>query len=61
VGDRIDNDITPAQAAGLLAIFLRRGPWGFVQARRNDVAKVAIRLESLSELPAVLQQFQAGQ
>lgn len=28
VGDRVDNDIVPALAAGMLAIHIRRGPWG---------------------------------
>jgi FMN phosphatase YigB (HAD superfamily) len=27
VGDRIDNDIEPAVEAGMVAIFMRRGPW----------------------------------
>jgi FMN phosphatase YigB (HAD superfamily) len=29
VGDRIDNDIVPALEAGMTAIHVRRGPWGF--------------------------------
>jgi FMN phosphatase YigB (HAD superfamily) len=28
VGDRVDYDVLPAAAAGLVAIPLRRGPWG---------------------------------
>jgi len=32
VGDRIDNDVLPAAAAGMWAVHLRRGPWGVVQA-----------------------------
>ncbi|HEU0025923.1 MAG TPA: HAD family hydrolase [Ktedonobacterales bacterium] len=54
VGDRVDNDIIPAKAAGMLAIFLRRGPWGYTHAlhRQDDMAD--IRLESLMELPAAL-------
>ena len=27
VGDRLDNDVRPAAAAGLHAVWLRRGPW----------------------------------
>jgi FMN phosphatase YigB (HAD superfamily) len=27
VGDRLDNDIRPAQAAGLATALIRRGPW----------------------------------
>ncbi len=28
VGDRSDNDVRPAAAAGMRAVWLRRGPWG---------------------------------
>ena len=31
VGDRVDNDVIPAAAAGLVAVHLRRGPWGRLQ------------------------------
>jgi HAD superfamily hydrolase (TIGR01549 family) len=30
VGDRPDNDVAPAAAAGMRAVWLRRGPWGVV-------------------------------
>ncbi|WP_460015735.1 HAD family hydrolase, partial [Mycobacterium avium] len=30
VGDRIDNDLRPAKAAGLKTIFVQRGPWGWI-------------------------------
>jgi HAD superfamily hydrolase (TIGR01549 family) len=30
VGDRMDNDVLPALAAGLRAVWLRRGPWGVI-------------------------------
>ena len=32
VGDRVDNDVLPAAAAGLFTVHLRRGPWGVIQA-----------------------------
>jgi len=32
VGDRLDNDIPPALAAGMIAVFVRRGPWGWIDA-----------------------------
>ena len=37
VGDRIDNDVLPAAAAGMRAVWIRRGPWGDhpVAARRT--------------------------
>jgi HAD superfamily hydrolase (TIGR01549 family) len=28
VGDRVDNDVEPALAAGMVAVHVRRGPWG---------------------------------
>ena len=31
VGDRVDNDVLPAAAAGLVAVHVRRGPWGRLQ------------------------------
>ncbi len=54
VGDRLDNDILPAQAAGMRAIFIRRGPWGHIHARRPDAAAADARIESLNELITVL-------
>jgi FMN phosphatase YigB (HAD superfamily) len=48
VGDRFDNDVVPAAAAGMLAIHVRRGPWGYLQ--RGEGTQIA----SLDELPAVL-------
>src|SRR5690348_2961089 len=32
VGDRLDNDVLPAIDAGMKGIFIRRGPWGTIQA-----------------------------
>ena len=55
VGDRLDNDVLPAIAAGMRGIFLRRGPWGVVHARRADVVRADARIESLGDLPAALE------
>jgi FMN phosphatase YigB (HAD superfamily) len=54
VGDRVDNDVRPAAAAGLTAIFLRRGPWGWIQALDGDPPEAAATVESLEALPATL-------
>jgi FMN phosphatase YigB (HAD superfamily) len=54
VGDRVDNDIIPAKAAGMMAIHLRRGPWGVIQAEWPEAAQADARIESLLELPGVL-------
>lgn len=52
VGDRIDNDVIPAAEAGMPSVFIRRGPWGFLQAERAILPPVVITIESLAELPA---------
>ncbi len=31
VGDRVDNDVVPSAAAGMRAVWIRRGPWGVIQ------------------------------
>jgi FMN phosphatase YigB (HAD superfamily) len=54
VGDRVDNDIEPAVEAGMVAIFIRRGPWAVLQARRDSPPVAAATVDSLAELPAVL-------
>ena len=32
VGDRLDNDIEPALRVGMVPVFIRRGPWAYVQS-----------------------------
>jgi FMN phosphatase YigB (HAD superfamily) len=54
VGDRLDNDVLPARAVGMLAVFIRRGPWGVLHALRPEVSQAHIQLESLAELPDAL-------
>jgi HAD superfamily hydrolase (TIGR01509 family) len=57
VGDRLDNDVAPAAAAGMRAIFLRRGPWAAIQAKdRLVVARsgAATSIDSLADLADVL-------
>src|SRR4051794_13548189 len=55
VGDRLDNDVLPAVAAGMVAVFIRRGPWGYIHARRPEINHAQLRITSLAELPAALQ------
>lgn len=50
VGDRVDNDVEPALAAGMVAVHIRRGPWGHL----HDSPPKAIRIGSLDELPEAL-------
>lgn len=51
VGDRLDNDVLPAQAAGMVGVFVRRGPWAWIQAGRMDPPEASLTVESLAELP----------
>ena len=51
VGDRFDNDIRPALAAGMVAVFVRRGPWGYIHATHPEVAQAQLKIASLDELP----------
>lgn len=50
VGDRIDNDVLPAHAAGMISVFLPRGPWGRLHATWPEAMQAAVRVESLTEL-----------
>ena len=48
VGDRVDNDVRPAAAAGMRTVWLRRGPWA---ALHDGVpAEASMVVDSLTEL-----------
>jgi HAD superfamily hydrolase (TIGR01549 family) len=49
VGDRIDNDVLPSAAAGMRAVWIRRGPWGLIGALPAE-ADAALVVDTLSEL-----------
>jgi HAD superfamily hydrolase (TIGR01509 family) len=51
VGDRVDNDVLPAAAAGLVAIHIRRGPWGRLQPTPPEAA---LGVDDLASLPEAL-------
>ncbi|MEU8177857.1 HAD family hydrolase [Microbispora hainanensis] len=54
VGDRLDNDIRPAQKAGLRTALVRRGPWGHI-LRDEPVERACLfHVDSLAELPALI-------
>ena len=60
VGDRLDNDIRPAVAAGLRTALIRRGPWAMIQQHDPDAATIpTARLDSLAELPGLLSDVSA--
>ena len=54
VGDRVDNDVVPAAAAGMVSVFIRRGPWAAIQRGRPEAGQARIAVDSLAELPAAI-------
>jgi len=54
VGDRVDNDVIPAAAAGMTAIFIRRGPWAWIQCPVGTPAGASLVIEDLTSLPELL-------
>ena len=48
VGDRTDNDVTASAAAGLRPVWIRRGPWGYLQ--RDGAHRAALTVRTLTEL-----------
>ncbi|MFC5719191.1 HAD family hydrolase [Streptomyces gamaensis] len=54
VGDHPQNDLLPAAAAGLKTVHLRRGPYGHLWADTPATATADWRINTLSELPALL-------
>jgi FMN phosphatase YigB (HAD superfamily) len=60
VGDRVDNDIRPAAAAGMHTALVRRGPWATIQWNTGEAEKLpTFRVESLLELSAAIAKFNA--
>ncbi|MGM9384181.1 HAD family hydrolase [Streptomyces antibioticus] len=58
VGDRIDNDLRPAVAAGMHTALIRRGPWATIQWQTEEAEKLpTFRVESLLELPGLIRDF----
>ena len=51
VGDRVDNDVLPAASAGLVAVHVRRGPWGRLQ---QTPPEATLGLDDLASLPDAL-------
>ncbi|MGV9411822.1 HAD family hydrolase [Nocardia sp. NPDC003693] len=53
VGDRVDNDLLPAAAAGMVPALIRRGPWGYLHSELPQTSH-GIVIDSLAQLPDVL-------
>ncbi len=51
VGDRVDNDVLPAAAFGMVAVHVRRGPWGRLQPTPPEAT---LGLDDLASLPDAL-------
>jgi len=58
VGDRVDNDVVPAAAAGMVSAFIRRGPWAMIQRAWPGVEQARIAIDSLMELPAAIRRLE---
>ncbi|BEK86276.1 HAD family hydrolase [Nocardia seriolae] len=53
VGDRVDNDVLPVLAAGMMPALIRRGPWGYLTAELPDATRATV-INGLDELPDLL-------
>ena len=59
VGDRVDNDVLPAVVAGMRAVWIRRGPWGYIE-RLPEGVNPALIVGSLTELAERIDDAWAG-
>ena len=57
VGDRLDNDVLPAKAAGMHSVFIRRGPWGVIHGASAEAAQADLRIETLEGLAEALRRI----
>ena len=48
MGDRLDNDVLPATAAGLRVAWIRRGPWAVIADQPPPAGTLVV--DSLTEL-----------
>ncbi|MBN9743443.1 hypothetical protein DMP23_20545 [Amycolatopsis sp. A1MSW2902] len=54
VGDRLDNNVRPAQNSGIATAVIRRGPWGYILSDPAIDQQCLFHLDSLAELPALV-------
>ncbi|MDX2542744.1 HAD family hydrolase [Streptomyces sp. WI04-05B] len=58
VGDRVDNDLRPAVAAGMNTALVHRGPWATIQWETDEAKDLpTFRVESLLELSGLIVDF----
>lgn len=60
VGDRLDNDMRPAQDLGISTAFVRRGPWGHLLHDDVALGRCLFRLDALTDLPDLVAAHNAG-
>jgi HAD superfamily hydrolase (TIGR01549 family) len=51
IGDRVDNDVLPARSLGMMAVLIRRGPWGYLHAEWPQAAQADGVVDTLLEIP----------
>jgi FMN phosphatase YigB (HAD superfamily) len=54
VGDRVDNDVLPAAAAGLVPVHIIRGAWGYIQRDWPGIAQARAQIRTLGELAEII-------
>ena len=59
VGDRVDNDVLPSIVAGMRAVWIKRGPWGYIE-RLPEGVQPALVVGSLAELAERIDEAWAG-
>ncbi|MGC4106604.1 MAG: HAD family hydrolase [Thermomicrobiales bacterium] len=60
VGDRLDNDVLPALSLGMHAVFIKRGPWGYIHSSWPQAHRVTDTIASLSEIEGIIDRIEAG-
>ncbi len=59
VGDRLENDVLPARAAGMVGILLRRGPWAAIATGTATLDPDVLVVDSIPGLLDVLEPIDA--
>ncbi len=59
VGDRLDNDYFPAQSVGMHAVFIRRGPWGYLHSTWPDMDDVKYHISDLGQIPQIIAEIES--
>ncbi|MGH9128902.1 MAG: HAD family hydrolase [Acidimicrobiales bacterium] len=56
VGDRLDNDVSPAQREGLATALVRRGPWGYLLRDPEAEAGCLCQVDGLAALAELVRE-----